>query len=97
MAERIRTLAEQVAPVALVRGAPRIDFLWHGDDIWVNEINTIPGALAWYFWAAEGVSFAALLGDLLEEAVKGPVRSRTTEGADGAALRAAGSIAGKLA
>ena len=30
-------------PVALVRGAPRIDFLWHGDDIWVNEINTIPG------------------------------------------------------
>ena len=51
VAERIRTLAEQVAPVALVRGAPRIDFLWHGDDIWVNEINTIPGALAWYFWS----------------------------------------------
>ena len=97
VAERIRTLAEQVAPVALVRGAPRIDFLWHGDDIWVNEINTIPGALAWYFWSAEGVSFAALLGDLLEEAIKGPVRARTTEGADGAALRAAGSIAGKLA
>ena len=97
VAERIRTLAEQVAPVALVRGAPRIDFLWHGDDIWVNEINTIPGALAWYFWSAEGVSFAALLADLLEEAVKGPVRARTTEGADGAALRAAGSIAGKLA
>ena len=63
----------------------------------MNEINTIPGALAWYFWSAEGVSFAALLGDLLEEAIKGPVRARTTEGADGAALRAAGSIAGKLA
>jgi D-alanine-D-alanine ligase len=97
IAERLRALAEQVAPVALARGAPRLDFLWRGDDIWVNEINTIPGALAWYFWSAEGVSFAALLASLLEEAVKGPVRSRSTEGADGAALRAAGSIAGKLA
>jgi D-alanine-D-alanine ligase len=95
--ERIRELAEALAPIALVRGAPRIDFLWHGDDIWVNEINTIPGALAWYFWAAEGVSFATLLSDLLDEARQGPVRARTTEGADGAALRSAGSIAGKLA
>jgi hypothetical protein len=63
----------------------------------VNEINTIPGALAWYFWNSEGVPFASLLTDLLDEAVKGPVRQRTTEGADGSALRAAGSIAAKLA
>jgi D-alanine-D-alanine ligase len=95
--DRIRHLAEQVATVALARGAPRIDFLWRGDDVWVNEINTIPGALAWYFWNAEGVSFRQLLLDLLDEAAKGPVRLRTTDGADGAALRAAGSIAGKLA
>jgi D-alanine-D-alanine ligase len=94
---RLRSLAASVAEVALVRGAPRIDFLWHGDDIWVNEINTIPGALAWYFWNAEGVPFATLLTDLLDEALKGPIRHRTTEGADGSALRAAGSIAAKLA
>jgi D-alanine-D-alanine ligase len=94
---RLRSLAGSVAEVALARGAPRIDFLWHGDDLWVNEINTIPGALAWYFWNAEGVPFASLLTDLLDEAVKGPVRQRTTDGADGSALRAAGSIAAKLA
>jgi D-alanine-D-alanine ligase len=97
LTDRLRALAAEVAPAALVRGAPRIDFLWHGDDLWVNEINTIPGALAWYFWHAEGVAFADLLTGLLDEAAKGPVRLRTTDGADGSALRAAGSIAGKLA
>lgn len=97
VADRLHALALQLAPAALVRGAPRVDFLWHGDDIWVNEINTIPGAMAWYFWQAEGVPFAKLLADLLDEAIRGPVRARPTEGADGSALRAAGSIAAKLA
>ncbi len=97
LAERVRRVAVAVAAVALVRGAPRIDFLWDGPELWVNEINTIPGAMGWYLWHASGVSFAQLLADLLDEARRGPVRTRTTEGADGTALRAAGSIAGKLA
>ena len=63
----------------------------------MNEINTIPGAMAWYLWQAGGVSFVQLLSDLIDEAVRGPVRARPTDGADGAALRAAGSIAAKLA
>jgi hypothetical protein len=65
--------------------------------VWVNEINTIPGALAWYFWQQAGISFVDLLGGMLAEAGAGPTRRYTTEGADGTALRAAGSIAGKLA
>ena len=98
MAERIRDAGRHGGRLARRSGAsPASTSCWHGDDLWVNEINTIPGALAWYFWSAEGVSFAALLADMLDEAVTGPVRTRTTEGADGAALRAAGSIAGKLA
>jgi D-alanine-D-alanine ligase len=97
IAKRVRDAAVRVAEVAAVRGAPRIDFLWHGDDVWVNEINTIPGAMGFYFWQAEGVAPEALLGDLLAEAAQGPTRRYTTDGADGSALRAAGSIAGKLA
>jgi D-alanine-D-alanine ligase len=94
---RVLELARRVSALVLVRGAPRIDFLWRGDDIWVNEINTIPGSMGFYFWSVEGMSPAALLGDLLAEAAAGPTRRFTTEGADGAALRSAGSIAGKLA
>jgi D-alanine-D-alanine ligase len=90
-------LARRVAGLALVRGAPRIDFLWRGEDVWVNEINTIPGSMGFYFWSAEGVGAAAVLTELLAEATAGPGRRFTTEGADGTALRSAGTIAGKLA
>jgi D-alanine-D-alanine ligase len=95
--KRIEHLARTVAAVAGVRGVPRIDFLWVDDELYVNEINTIPGALAWYFWALEGVSFAQLLADMLAEAERWPGPQWSSEGADGSALRAAGSIAGKLA
>jgi D-alanine-D-alanine ligase len=93
----VRDLARRVAAVAMVRGVPRIDFLWRGADVWVNEINTIPGSMAFYFWSAEGVTQAALLGAMIAEATTSPPRRFITDGADGTALRSAGSIAGKLA
>jgi D-alanine-D-alanine ligase len=94
--QRIVGITRRVVELACVRGVPRIDFLWRGDDVWVNEINTIPGALAWYFWAQLGTPLLALLDGMLAEAAKGPTRRYTSEGADGTALRAAGSIARKL-
>jgi D-alanine-D-alanine ligase len=97
VSDRVLDLARRVAPLVLVRGAPRIDFLWRGDEIWVNEINTIPGSMGFYFWAAEGVSAVTVLSDLLAEATAAPTRRFMAEGADGTALRSAGSIAGKLA
>jgi D-alanine-D-alanine ligase len=97
VAERIRTLAADLVAPLKVRGVPRLDFLWGGDELYVNEINTIPGALAWYFWRHEGVAFPQLLADMIGEARRGPTRRFVTDGADGSALRAAGNIAGKLA
>ena len=95
--EQIRTVAVTVADLALVRGVARLDFLWAGDDVYVNEINTIPGSLSWYLWAEAGVSRPQLLQDLIAEATAGPTRTFSTEGADGTVLRSAGSIAAKLA
>ena len=34
--------------------------------IYVNEINTIPGSLAFYLWQASGVSFEELMDKLVE-------------------------------
>jgi D-alanine-D-alanine ligase len=97
VAERIEHSARRLAEVALVRGAPRIDFLLSEDRLYINEINTIPGAMGWYLWQAAGVSFETLLADMIAEARSRPTRHWVSEGADGSALRAAGSIAGKLA
>ena len=93
----IRAAATRIADIALVRGVARIDFLLAGSELYVNEINTIPGALSWYLWAAGGVPFPTLLADLIAEATARSGRRWSTQGADGSALRAAGSIAGKLA
>ncbi|MGI8684285.1 MAG: hypothetical protein ACR2MO_04215 [Acidimicrobiales bacterium] len=100
VAARLRELATTVAGLAGVRGVARIDFLAAGegfDEVYVNEINTIPGSLARYLWVDPPVPFRRLLDDMLDEAVRRPSFSWSTQGADGTALRAAGSIAAKLA
>ena len=91
--KQVRSIASQVAELASVRGVARIDFLVDGDELYVNEINTIPGSLGKYLW---DVPFPRLLADLLAEAEQRPTHHYTTAGADGTALRSAGSIAGKL-
>lgn len=100
VAARVREMATAVAGLAGVRGVARIDFLAAGADageLYVNEINTIPGSLARYLWVEPALPFRRLLDDLVDEAVRRPSFSWSTQGADGTALRAAGSIAGKLA
>ena len=39
-------------------------------DIYVNEINTIPGSLSFYLWEATGISFEQLMDRLVELAIK---------------------------
>jgi len=93
----VRTAAATVAAVAQARGVARIDFLVDGDDWYVNEINTIPGSLARYLWVDPSpVEFTRLLTDMIEEAVRRPAFRYDATGADGTALRSAGTIAGKL-
>lgn len=93
----IRSTAIAVAEICDVRGVPRLDFLVDGDEIYVNEINTVPGSLGKHLWVNPVVPFATLLHDMFAEANHRPTTHWTTEGADGSALRSAGSIAGKLA
>lgn len=49
-------------------GVVRIDFLMDAqtEQIYVNEINTIPGSLAFYLWKPIGIEFTDLLDHLIE-------------------------------
>ncbi|HUR23384.1 MAG TPA: hypothetical protein VMZ73_05890 [Acidimicrobiales bacterium] len=96
MEATVRELASEVAGLAGLRGMARIDFLLTGGEVFVNEINTIPGSLSKYLWVAPPIPFRQLLTDLLEEAVRRPTTHWTAAGADGTALRSASSIASKL-
>ena len=94
---QIEELAGRVADAAGIRGVTRIDFLAGEGELYVNEINTIPGSLARYLFIEPPLSFAQLLGDLLAEATSSPTHRYSAAGADGLVLRGAASIAAKLA
>jgi D-alanine-D-alanine ligase len=96
-AEEIRRLTERVAEIAMLRGVARIDFLMNDAELYVNEINTIPGSLSKHLFIEPLVSFSELLRDLVAEATARPARRYSTAGADGLVLRSAQSIASKLA
>lgn len=94
--ERLRRLTIDVAEVFGVRGIARLDFLERDGELWVNEINTIPGSMAAYLWIDPPRDRRELFTDLVAEAASGSVRTFSTAGSDGTALRSAGSIASKL-
>ena len=93
---RIRTLARTVTKMAGIRSMARLDFLERDDDLWVNEVNTIPGSLSLYLWVDPPISRRQLVLDLVSELEGSKARVFSTAGADGIALQSAASIAAKL-
>lgn len=53
-------------------GVARIDFIIDEatDEIFVNEINTIPGSLSFYLWEYSGYNFGTLVDKLIEIALR---------------------------
>ena len=90
-------LATAVAEVTRLTGIVRVDLLWDEktEDVFVNEVNTIPGALSLYLWAPKQPALR-VLEDALIEARDHPVVLPHGGFGGGVALRAAGGIAGKL-
>lgn len=72
MNKRIQEIAVKTFKVLGCNGVSRIDFLidMENDNIYVNEINTIPGALSYYLWEATNKSFEKELDELVEIAFK---------------------------
>ena len=67
----VQQLAKETFRVLGTSGVCRIDFLMDADTkkVYVNEINTIPGSLAFYLWKAADVSFSELMDKLVELAL----------------------------
>ena len=92
----LRELAGRVVVSAGLRGVCRIDFLERDSELWVNEVNTIPGSMAAYLWIDPTIPRPALFRGMLDEALDSPARRFSVAGADGTALRNAGTISNKL-
>lgn len=70
--EKIRTLAGETFRVLSCHGVSRVDLMIDTDsgNIYVNEINTIPGSLSFYLWEAAGLTFSGLMDELVRLALK---------------------------
>ena len=76
--DSIRNLAVKAFSVLGCNGVARMDFMIDADtdEIYFNEINTIPGSLAFYLWEPVGISYPELLNRLIDLAMR---RKRTEE------------------
>lgn len=70
--ERIRFLAGETFRVLSCHGVSRVDMIVDrsNGEIYVNEINTIPGSLSFYLWEATGLTFTKLMERLVSLALK---------------------------
>jgi D-alanine-D-alanine ligase len=72
--ERIRTLAVDAFAALDCEGLARVDFFVAGDEVLVNELNTMPGftpaSMFPRMWSASGVSYADLLTRLIDDALR---------------------------
>ncbi len=63
----IRSMCETTFKALNCNGVARIDVMIDeaSGEIYVNEINTIPGSLSFYLWEAAGVSFGELMDKII--------------------------------
>lgn len=70
--KRIQFLAGETFRVLSCHGVSRVDVIIDrsNSNIYVNEINTIPGSLSFYLWEATGIPFDKLMDTLVDLALK---------------------------
>lgn len=70
--KRIQDMAVRTFRSLNCHGVSRVDVMIDRKtgDIYVNEINTIPGSLSYYLWEASGISFGQLIDRLVQLAYK---------------------------
>lgn len=64
---RVQSQAARAFDAIGAAGVARVDFLYEPmtDALYVNEVNTMPGSLAFYLWEATGVPFDVLVTELV--------------------------------
>ena len=93
---KILNYVQEINKIIPSRGIVRYDFLKTGEEVYINEINTIPGSHALYLWKNLNVSKYELLNDIVQEAINDVSNHWSTQGSDGLALQSAKDIQSKL-
>jgi D-alanine-D-alanine ligase len=44
--------------------------MYYKDELYLTEVNPIPGSMSFYLWEASGISFKDQITELIEQAIK---------------------------
>lgn len=103
MTKRIQSLSAKIFKLFRASGIARLDFLVNGDtdQIYFNEINTIPGSFSFYLWEESGMNMRELMLQLIDIAADqhqkkiGRIRSYDTNLLDEKAVQGIKGLKGK--
>ncbi len=68
--EEIKKISEKVFLDLKLKGVVRFDFIVSDNEVYLNELNTIPGSLAFYLFKPKNISFSKELDILISCAIK---------------------------
>lgn len=69
LSDKIKKISQTIYEKCGFRGIIRIDFLVTGDEVYVNEINSVPGSLAYYLFCDTFSDFVLLLEKIIKNAI----------------------------
>ena len=72
LSEKIRDISCKIFKAIGASGVVRIDYLLDNEtkEVFANEINTIPGSLAFYLWEATGLKYSDMIDKLVDTAFR---------------------------
>ena len=65
----VKDIVRRVYTALDMRGIARFDFLLSEEKLYLSEVNTVPGSLAWYLFAKSFKKFCPFLNGVIEQAV----------------------------
>ncbi len=76
---KIRSITEKVYRKADVNGVIRIDYIVSNNKVYLNEVNTVPGSLAYYLFSDTIKGFTAMLTQILNDGISKHLRYMTRD------------------
>ena len=76
---KIRSITEKVYRKADFNGVIRIDYMISNNKVYLNEINTVPGSLAYYLFSDTIKGFTDMLTQILNDGISKHIRYMTRD------------------
>lgn len=69
IAPQVEKLAVAAYQLFASRGVVRTDFMVSGEQIILNENNTVPGFMAYHLWLKKGIPYGVVIDDMIKDAI----------------------------